>query len=65
MPPRKASEGTPAEPRRSGRIAAQPAPAAPEVKPKTAKATKKRSAEAVNETKDGEGSATKKVCHGP
>ncbi|KAF8885398.1 thioredoxin-like protein [Gymnopilus junonius] len=60
MPPRKVSEST-AEPRRSGRIAAQPAPAAPEPKLKAAKAAKKRSSEAVNEPKEGEGSASKKA----
>jgi len=61
MPPRKVSESSTAEPRRSGRIAAQPAPSAPEPKPKAAKATKKRSAEAVGEAKEEEGSAAKKA----
>ncbi|KDR79327.1 hypothetical protein GALMADRAFT_1233899 [Galerina marginata CBS 339.88] len=62
MAPRKVSDSsTAAEPRRSGRIASIPAPPAPEAKPKPARATKKRSAEAVDEAKEGEASAAKKV----
>lgn len=65
MAPRKVSD---TEPRRSGRIAALPAAAAPvEVqKPKAAKAkaTKKRAAEDVDDAKEGETSAAKKVRAG-
>ncbi|KAF8962083.1 thioredoxin-like protein [Flammula alnicola] len=62
MAPRKVSDSASAEPRRSSRIASQPAPPAPEVKPKPAKATKKRAAEeVVDEAKEGESSAAKKV----
>ena len=62
MAPRKVSD---TEPRRSGRIAALPAAPAPAEAPKPkaakAKATKKRSAEDVDDAKEGETSATKKV----
>ncbi|KAF9477212.1 AhpC-TSA-domain-containing protein [Pholiota conissans] len=62
MAPRKASDSASAEPpRRSGRLAANPAPPPAEEKPKAAKATKKRSAEAVDGNKEGESSAAKKV----
>ena len=61
MAPKKVSESaTSAEPRRSGRIATQPAPAVPEPKPKAPKATKKRTAEDTAEA-SGEGSLAKKV----
>jgi len=63
MAPRKVSD-TAAEPRRSGRIAALPvaAPAeAPKPKATKAKATKKRSADDVDEVKEGETSAAKKA----
>ncbi|KJA22575.1 hypothetical protein HYPSUDRAFT_40968 [Hypholoma sublateritium FD-334 SS-4] len=58
MPPRKVSDTAGAEPRRSGRLASQPAPPPAEAKPK---APKKRSAEALDETKDAESSAPKKA----
>lgn len=62
MAPRKVSD---TEPRRSGRIAALPAAPAPAEAPKPkaakAKATKKRSAEDVDDAKEGETSAAKKV----
>ncbi|PPQ80134.1 hypothetical protein CVT25_001433 [Psilocybe cyanescens] len=65
MAPRKASDAPTAEPRRSGRIASQPAVPVPEKsapKPKAPKATKKRSAEALDEAKDGEATAAKKAA---
>jgi peroxiredoxin Q/BCP len=65
MAPRKASDSAGTEPRRSGRLASNPAPPPAEVKPKPAKATKKRSAEAVDGNKEGESSAAKKVGISP
>ena len=65
MAPRKVSD---TEPRRSGRIAALPATAAaaapveaPKPKAAKAKAAKKRSAEDLDDAKEGETSAAKKV----
>jgi len=66
MAPRKVSDSS-TEPRRSGRIAALPVAAPAEAaKPKAtrAKATKKRSADDVDEVKEGETSAAKKVRAG-
>jgi len=66
MAPRKVSD---TEPRRSGRIAALPAAAvapveAPKPKAAKAKAAKKRSAEDLDDAKEGETSAAKKVRTG-
>ncbi|KAH9476121.1 Peroxiredoxin bcp1 [Psilocybe cubensis] len=63
MAPRKVSDAPATEPRRSGRIASQPVVAAPEKPAKKPKATKKRSAEALDEPKDE--SATKKAKADP
>ena len=59
MPP-KASVESAGEPRRSGRIASQPAAPVVEAKPKAPRATKKRSAEAV-EGADAKATTAKKV----
>ena len=59
MPP-KASVESAGEPRRSGRIAAIPVAAVAESKPKAPRATKKRSAEAV-EGADAKATTAKKV----
>ena len=61
MPARKVTDTAGAEPRRSGRLASQPVPPPAEAKPKAPRAPKKRSAEALGETKDAESSASKKV----
>ena len=61
MPARKVTDTAGAEPRRSGRLAPQPVPHPAEAKSKAPRAPKKRSAEALGETKDAASSAPKEV----